>query len=48
MATFLSIFMELPLTPMEDERWQGVVEPDLRISLPAAMKPPGRPKNHDT
>ena len=32
MASFLPIFTELPLTPMEDERRQGVVEPDLQRS----------------
>jgi len=47
MATFLSIFMELPLTLVEDERRCGVAEPVLPRSLSATMKPPGQTVNHD-
>ena len=47
MATFLSIFTELHLTPVEDERWCGEAEPDLPRSIPAAPKLPGWTANHD-
>ena len=46
MASFLPIFVELPLTPMEDERRQGAAEPDIQRSLPTMVKPPGQPFSH--
>ena len=47
MATFLSIFMELHQTPVEDKRRRGAAEPDLPRSIPAVAKPLGWTANHD-
>ena len=48
MASFLPIFAGLPLTPVEDERWPGAMEPDLRTPFLATAKPPGQTVNNDT
>ena len=40
--------MELPLTPKEDEHWQGTVEPDLERSFLAMAKSPGQATSHGT
>jgi hypothetical protein len=48
MASYLPIFMELPLTPVEDEHQQGATEPDLQRSLLATAKLPRQTMNHDT
>jgi hypothetical protein len=48
MASFLPIFVELPLTPVEDKHRQGAAEPDLQRPLLATAKPPGRAVNHGT
>ena len=47
MATFLSIFMELHQTPVEDKRRCGAAEPNLPRSIPATAKPLGWTVIHD-
>jgi len=46
MESFLPTLAELPLTPAEDERWQGAIEPDLQRSLTATAKPLGWAIDH--
>jgi hypothetical protein len=46
MVLFLSIFMELPLTPKENGRCQAAVELDLESLLTASARSPETAMNH--
>jgi hypothetical protein len=48
MVLFLSIFVELPLTPKENGHHQAAVEPDLESLLPMPVRLPKITMNHGT